>query len=148
MKRYIVSQAKKIIDIGSNLDNHTPPCMEALAQLYIFPQYTEYHHHWAQEVWSEFKRISKIKRKNRYPDANYIYENSWLLNDDGVEVARDAAVYHESDLTPDPDRVDNLDELFDIMESYFVFVAETLSRYGKVTMKASQDKLRELNLIN
>lgn len=146
MKIYIKAQSEKKKDIASRLDNQTYECMIAIAQLYLFPNYSKYHHHWAQEVWNHFQNISKVKKTNKYPTANFILNNTWYLNNNKVQTALDAAVYHESHLNYDADRYDDIDTAKDIMFAYFIWMSERLSHEGTITFREVQNELEYLNI--
>lgn len=147
MKRYIVANAMKKSDIGALLEEHTYPCMESLSQLYLFPDYTEYHKHWAREVWANLHRVSKLKKSNKYPKAQYIFDQTWMQNETHVEAAMDEAVNYETNLIPNESRLLDADTLYKIMDEYFTWIAEKLSKNGIVLSQESYQKLKELNLL-
>ena len=145
MKLYIRCQSKFKTDVLADLEEHTLPCMEEMAKIWLFPN-TEYVNHWRTEIWSHYKKVSKVKPRNKYPKAQAIFNNTWNLNGDKVRSMMKWAIAHESELTPDPDRNNDEQTLKDIMETYFALVADKLSKDGVIDPSDSYEKLEELGL--
>lgn len=145
--KIILCQAKKKKDIGSELDNHCHQCMTALSQIYLFPNYVEYHHHWAQEVWNQYQDIPKIKKTGKFPDKNFILDNTWYGNYTYLETSMDNAIYHEDGLEYDQTRYTDIDRIHDIMKEYFYWMAERLSKFGHISFNEVQRELKHLKLM-
>ena len=146
MKRYIKASAMKKSKIGDEIESHTVPLIEALAQLYIFPQYEEYHNHWKREVWNQLSVIPVIKKSHKKPKATFILENSWFEHDDQISLIMSRAVSHERKLEPDPLRRYNSAEFYSICDNYFNWLSKELSKYGMVSERSVRVKLSELGL--
>lgn len=143
----IYCQAKKKSKIGSDLDNHTLPCMEALAQLYLFGnRNSDFKHHWASEVWNHFRAIDRLKKTNKFPSADFIYEHTWKLNENRVQIALDKAVLHERNLTVDKDKYEDLDLATEIMQNYFGWMSESLSENGRLNFSEVKAELAFLGI--
>lgn len=145
MKRYIKSAAMKRSDIGDYLEEQTLPLIEALAQLYLFPD-SECKNHWRQEVWSTLYRIKRIKGKHKRPKADFIIQNTWKEHQDNVITMLDVAVEHENQLIPDTSRLNNSHKFESIVKEYIFWLAEQLSSTDILSPKACYNKLEELGL--
>lgn len=79
MKRYIRCQAKHLSDIGADLEQHTPPVIQALIQLYLYP-YVTTTEHWRQEVWANLHSVDLRKGTNKLPKRDFILKNTIVPN--------------------------------------------------------------------
>lgn len=132
-------------DIGDEIQSRTLPLLEALAQLYLFPN-CEYVNHWRQEVWNKFPDIPVLKRSNRTPKVDFILSRGWDRYKSKLKAIMHRAEAHEYQLIPLTDRHDNVDEFYQIAESYMIWLAESLNRYEVIDPLDCYDKLKELGL--
>ena len=142
MKRMIVGMSKSKSDLGSWIEDHTWPVMVALAQLYLFPYGPRVH--WRKEVWEKFDRMHLFRHNNKLPDAKFILANSWNVNRSFVEDAIQYAIDKEEDYSPRDDI--NIHELSLIMQNYFEWVADILSKHVALQKDDVLAKLDELGL--
>lgn len=124
MKRMILGMSMKRKELGDYIDNHTWQVMVALAQLYLFPNGNRVH--WRKEVWEKFSKIYPLKKSNRLPDANFIFENSWGRNKDQISNAMRYATDKEDEYTPQAHAT--VDEFYFIVQDYFRWLADKLSK--------------------
>lgn len=145
MKIYVRSNAKKLSDIGDYLEGVTLPLLGALAQLYLFPN-TEYENHWREEVWNKLPDIPRTKGSHKLPKSSYILNNTWNLYKTGVRAIMNRAVAYEHELVPDKTRRRNVDEFYNVCNSYMEWIAAKLSSEGVIDPEDVYDKLDELGL--
>lgn len=141
MKLYIfTSKSRK--DLGDWIEDHTFQVMVAISQLYAFPTGPRFH--WRQEVWEKFDRMKLFRHNKKLPDAKFILENSWEVNKGFVDSALNYAIDKETDYIPK----ENLDisELTNIIEQYFIWLADELSKKPAVRLESVLKKLDELGL--
>lgn len=142
---YVKANAKRLSDIGDDLEGLTLPLLEGLAQLYLFPG-TEYENHWRTEVWEKLSEVPKIKRSHKLPKKDYILKNTWYEYNDKIKTIMNRAIAHEHDLDPDPARRRNVSEFYGICEDYMNWIADKLSRDGIVDPEDVYKKLDDLGL--
>lgn len=142
---YVRANAKRLSDIGDELEGVTLPLLESLAQLYLFPD-TEYKNHWRVEVWEKLSEIPKIKRSHKLPKKEYILKNTWHEYNDKLKTIMNRAVAHEYDLTPDLVRRRNVSKFYNICESYMNWIADKLSKDGIIDPEDVYHKLDDLGL--
>ena len=140
MKRMIVGMSMKRKDLGAWIENHTFQVMVALAQLYLFPQGNRVH--WRKEVWEKFSRMYTLKKSGKLPSAQFILDNSWGMNKQNVSRALQYAADKESEYLPQAHVT--TDDFYQIVEDYFMWVADQLSRVpalNLVDVKLELDRL-------
>ena len=142
MKRMIIGMSKSKADLGSWIEDHAWPVMVALAQLYVFPYGSRVH--WRKEVWEKFDKMHLFWHNNKLPSAEFILANSWDVNKLFVKDAVQYAIDKEEDYSPRDDI--NIQELTSIMESYFVWIADILSKHPALVKNEVLAKLDELGL--
>ena len=145
MKRYIKTSAMKKVDLASSIEEKTIPTMNALAQLYYFPN-SENQNHWRQEVWANFHRISRLKRSNKLPSFDFIMLNTFECNKDQLNVVKNFVISKESKYEPDPDRLNNDSMFRDLVQDYFEWLADRFSQVVQISNDEVYEKLEELGL--
>lgn len=142
MKRMIVGMSMHRNELGDWIDNHTFQTMVALAQLYLF------HHgnrvHWRKEVWEKFSRVYTLKGNGKLPSADFIFQNSWGRNKNNVQNALDYALDKEDQY--DPQQSATFDEFYQIVEDYFLWLSDQLSRNLTLKLQDVKDELDSLGL--
>lgn len=141
MKRFIFA-AKSRSDLGAWIEDHTPQVMIAIAQLYVFPSGNRTH--WRKEVWEKFSEMHAFKHNNKLPSAKFILDNSWKVNERYVDNVIRFVIGKEEEYTPREDI--NVSELYDILESYFKWLADYLSKNRFLIPQDVNKKLDELGL--
>lgn len=142
MKR-IYGMSKNRKDLAAWIEDRTFPVMCAIAQLYLFPNVTT-RAHWRIEVWEKLHEMKLFKHNNKLPDAEFIYANSWGIDEEYVSDAITWAISHENLLTPIA-KIDKV-ELHDIMSDYFSWLSQQLSKHRAVHINDVAEKLDELGL--
>lgn len=145
MKRYIKASAMKKSDLAGDIEEKTIPVMNALAQLYYFPN-NENKNHWRQEVWANFHRISRLKRTNKLPSFDFIMLNTFECNKDQLKVVKRFVISKESKYEPDPDRLNNDSMFKDLVQDYFEWLASKFSQVVQISNDEIYQKLEELGL--
>lgn len=149
MKRYIISFSQSTKDVLSILDSHTDPCMDSLTQLWIFPDYPEYHQHWSQEVWNQLKFTKKLKSTKKFPTKAQIFENTFEDNKHIIPACINSMIEKESKLTPNPNRVEDVKGLTLVIKEYLSWVSDRLSSDGVITSaEETRSKLREIGILD
>lgn len=142
---YVKANAKRLSDIGDDLEGLTLPLLEALAQLYLFPN-SEYENHWRTEVWEKLSEVPKIKRSHKLPKKDYILKNTWYEYNDKIKTIMNRAIAHEHMLIPNSDRRKNVSEFYEICEEYMHWISDRLSTYGIIDPEDVYKKLDDLGL--
>jgi hypothetical protein len=145
MKQYIRAQALTKSQIGDKIEARTCPVMEALAQLWLFPN-SEETNHWKKEVWANLYSVPLQKRTHKPPRAEFILENTWELHKDEFATIVEIAEFHEDSKVADADRKNNLSTLYAVMEIYFRWLAKLLSEFKIAKPSEIYQKLDELGL--
>lgn len=145
MKVYIKSSAMKRSDLGADLEEVAVALLEALGQLYLFPK-CEYTHHWRQEVWTALHRLPKLKNNNKLPSKQFIINHTWEEYKGEMDYILICAREHEYLLTPEVDRLENVEEFSSICFKYLDWLSGILSSKSKVLPSEVYQKLKELNL--
>lgn len=147
MKRYIVASAKRKEDIEDMIQDATPCIIEPLAQLYLFSErYPEYKDHWRSEVWNRIPRMPLVKHKNKLPNSELIYANSFELFKEDIEAIMQQAIEHENDLDPDYSKLCNVYKFKQLVQEYFMWLSKYLSQHKVVNPKDVYRKLDTLEL--
>lgn len=142
---YVKANAKRLSDIGDDLEGVTLPLLEALAQLYLFPN-SEYENHWREEVWNKLAEIPRTKKSHKLPKSSFILNNTWDLYKSRIRAIMNRAIAHEHELMPNEDRKRNTDEFYAICEEYFNWIADKLSLEGVIDPEDVYKKLDDLGL--
>ena len=145
MKYYIKSSALKRSDLAADIESKTIPVMNALAQLYYFPNNVN-KNHWRKEVWANFHRIQRIKRTNKLPSADFILLNTLECNKDQFDVVKAYVLDKEAEYSPDFERVDNDSRFRDLVRDYFEWLAVQFTSKTEISQVLVYDKLEELGL--
>lgn len=145
MKRYIFANAKYKDDIEDMIQDATPQIIEPLAQLYLFPG-TEICGHWRKEVWNRIPTMPLLKGRNKLPSAKFIFKNSYELFQFDIDAIVQQALDHESDLTPDYERLANMYQFKKIVRTYFTWLSEYLSKHKVVNPTDVYNELNSLGL--
>lgn len=145
MKRYIFANAKYKDDIEDMIQDATPQIIEPLAQLYLFPG-TKICGHWRKEVWNRIPTMPLLKGRNKLPSAKFIFKNSYELFQFDIDAIVQQALDHESDLTPDYERLANMYQFKKIVRTYFTWLSEYLSKHKVVNPTDVYNELDSLGL--
>ena len=110
-----------------------------MIRLMLFPN-SHYVDHWMHEIWSFLFKVDKLKGKNKYPTAKFIYDALSVHNDilgNYMKIVEDL----EENLEP----VDiAVSDVISAVVSYQKWIASELSQNGIVLQKDVKAKLHEL----
>lgn len=149
MKIYVSAQAKSIRDIKSSLVNHVDQIEENFVKLLIASPDCTTRNHWKSEIASQIYRIRKTTGNNKIPSAQNIFK--WIYTEQLPELTdkrrfqrmvRDICEIENFDY---PKSISNLmDTFLNIIEEYYSWLAEELSKDGYVERGKIFQKLNEL----
>lgn len=142
MKRVIYGMSMKRSELADYIDNHTYQTIVALAQLYLFPQGNRVH--WRKEVWEKFSRIYTLKKTNKLPSADFIYNNSWVKHSKNIHRIMQYAMDKEDEYTPL--KGTTLDEFYQIAQDYFIWLSNMLSTHSEILLSEVKEELDRLGL--
>lgn len=122
----------KLSDCSEQLDEH-------IIRLLLYPgnHYTE---HWMHEVWAFLHTVDKLKGKNRYPKADFIY-NALACHNDILHHFVKSVKTKESQYDPISISIENIT---DAVEEYQKWAANLLSSEGYIDYDDVQSKLNEI----
>lgn len=143
MKRVIYGMSISKKDLAAWIEDHTFPVMCAIAQLYLFKDVPT-RNHWRVEVWEKLHEMKLLKQNNKLPSKEFIYNSSWRVDKDYVEDAVKWAISKEQDFKA-PDVV-CIHELSEIMEIYFQWLSDKLSKSRVIHIDEVRDQLDKLGL--
>lgn len=141
IKIFELAQRRK--DVSDWIEDRTLPVIDALAQLYLFPN-TEYVNHWKREVWGNLSRVKLLSGKKKLPSKKFILDSSWEIHKNRLDDCLEYAIGKEYLLTPRSDTSSS--EFYQIVEKYFDWLAGELSARLQVFPKDVYSKLEELGL--
>lgn len=142
MKLYIRGQAKSLLDIGADLEDRTPPVIQALIQLYLYPNVSTTEH-WRQEVWANLHQIDLRKGSNKLPKKEFILKNTIFPNLKFLASFIESVIDKEFEFT----RIQiDYDELAGLIDNYFEWLATRLSQTRYVAAKEVYTKLQSIGL--
>lgn len=142
MKRYIRCQAKPLADIGADIESKTPPVIQALIQLYLYPEATT-REHWRQEVWANLHDIDLRKGSNKLPKRDFILKNTIVPNMKFIESFVASVIDKEIEFTP---KAIDYNELCGLIDNYFDWLSEKLSQTRYISCKEVYTKLESIGL--
>mgnify|MGYP006928563333 CR=1 FL=1 len=142
MKRYIRCQARSLSDIGADLEQNTPPVIQSLIQLYLYPNAST-KHHWRQEVWANLHTIDLRRGSNKLPKRDFILKNTIVPNMKFIESLVASVIDKEYEF--DPIDVD-YEDLCGLIDNYFDWLATRLSETRYVAAKEVYTKLQSIRL--
>lgn len=130
-------------DVAADLEEHTMPTMTAICQVYLFPG-TPYDNHWRNEVWEKLHSVKVFRGTHRLPSAEFIYKNTFDTDKQYIKQVVQYTIDKEYELKP-RENID-YDFLEDIMDKYFQWLSDILSRDRVVGLQDVRLKLKELGL--
>lgn len=145
MKKYINCNAMKRSDLAADIESKTIPVMNALAQLYYFPDNIN-KKHWRQEVWASFHRIQRLKRSNKLPNKEFVLLNSIECNRDQFGIVKKFIIDKESEFSPDPIRFHNDSTFKDLVTDYFEWLAAKFEIQVQIPQSEVYEELDYLGL--
>lgn len=145
MKRFlrpINAAAMRRSDLAAWAEDRTVPVMEALAQLYLFPN-TEYENHWRQELYAAWNKV-KLLKNNKLPSKEFLIKSTLDVNRRIVPRLLEYVIGKEYTLTPRDGYTE--EEYLALCEAYFDWLCELLSTTQLVPRPLVDKKLDEMGL--
>ena len=130
-------------DLRCKLEETTPMLLEHLIKLYLYPN-CEYVNHWKQECYNFLHNVSRLKRSNKLPSAKFILDSTININSELIPYYAKGVMkdYAQSLGKPTYD----IDKLEQKIFNYYEWLAEMLSKYGRIFRTDCYEKLDELFL--
>lgn len=100
--------------------------------------------HWKHEVYSLFNNISKMQSNNKFPSKQFIYETLWNHYGDRLFTFIDNAQDEEPNEKLKSQL--NFTKIALNTKAYFEWIANLLSRQGRVTSQEVYDELWQLGI--
>lgn len=138
----IFCHAKKLSDIGAEIESQTRPVIQALIQLYMYPNADE-HNHWQKEVWANLHEIAFRKGSNKLPKKEFILRNTVEPNIEYLKSYVESVRDKECNLISI--EID-YEDLSGLIYNYFEWLADKLSKSWYVSAKEVHTKLDSIGL--
>ena len=142
MKIYIVGMSMARGNLRAWIEAHTRQTIIALAQLYLFPYGNRVH--WRKEVWSKFSEMHRLKPSNKLPSAQFIFDNSYNVYINSLNDLLQYVIDKEHEY--DPISGWNEDNFRIVVEDYFLWLSDMLSRKDWISMEDCYSRLDRLGL--
>lgn len=144
-RNYLLELAHKKQDIKQRLWDQSEYVITHLLCIYFWPN-TEYISHWISEVHSGISTVPKMKHNNKYPSSKDIYQSTFGGVEDvfisHFDAYKDIVLGKENELE-EPKNL-NANKIHDYLDNYFRWLADRLSKEGKVNRIEIEDKINEL----
>lgn len=140
---YAMSVSRK--DLASEIETNTRIIFEHIAKLYYFQNDKDDINHWRGEVYSYFNQIKRLKGSNKFPSADFIFNNTYEVNTDSIQICMDD-VYEDYSVNHVPTREYNIYDYTNIVKDYYEWLSTILSQRGRVSRNSVYAKLESLGL--
>lgn len=139
MYRYIKAMSDKRADVRNELKYAGEQIALHLLKLLMYPDAQE-RNHWKQEIYAFLHKVPKLKKTNKWPEQEFIFE-AVSVYDDVVDNLILEVQDEEEQLTPI-----NIDvvKAQQVLIEYHSWIAQELSQYGILRRQSVYDKLDEL----
>lgn len=98
--------------------------------------------HWKQEIYALFHDIAKMKRGKKYPSKDFIFNTIWDHYGDRLDTYVEKA---EDDIFNEKLKYNiNYNQVYQNIKDYIIWLADKLSREGRVKPDDVYNKLWEL----
>lgn len=139
MKIYIRSFALNKREIRSDLRAAADIVIEHLIKIFLYPRLQE-QNHWKQEIAAALKKVPRLKNSNKFPDASFIVDSSWMVWEDQFD--RFVEVVKE-DMEENPNN-SSTKKLYEAIDEYFNWISDKLSTFGAVSNKEIYNEIELL----
>ena len=126
-------------DVKNFLRNRTDSLFDHLIKIFLYSNLQECNP-WKREVASVLSWVPKLKNRKKYPSVKLILDRTWFVYEDILDILIENIV---EDMYETPEPYD-FDYIYNKMELYFYWLAENLSKYGRVSREDIFNKLDEL----
>lgn len=141
MKIFAFADAKD--NIKNKLKDKSDELVYHLVKIFIFPN-CGIKPHWCQEVYGFIHSVPKTKNKNKFPDKQFIFKNTFEVWGDTIESCIITAIKDHPNLIPLFNQENGLDICENAVRKYFDWLSEELSKIGRVASSDVYKKIDEL----
>ena len=128
-------------DIAAMIEENTREIIQHLIKLWLYPD-AETCNHWKQEVYGFLYRVPRLKGSNKFPSKKFILKNTIDVNRQNItSLLRIVLADYGHSYAQCRQRYATMQTH---IEYYFEWLAEELSKHGKVARKSVYSKLSEL----
>lgn len=142
---YLLEQAKNKTEFSVELSHQGEYAITHLLCIYFWPN-TEFVSHWISEVYAALPRVQRLKHNNKLPTTKLIYDKLYgEIEEDFIsqfDVYKDVVLGKENELE-EPKNL-NANKIHDYLDNYFRWLADRLSKEGKVNRIEVENKINEL----
>lgn len=148
MKIYITAQSMQKRDIETKLSISMTQTIEHLLKLYLMSD-SPARNHWQGEVYGFIHTVEKLKRTNKYPTTQNIYNWTYekvqdLVTDASWLQIRIEDICDQYNIDTNIPLNPTMHEFDALCVNYFQWLAEMLSKRGSVTNREVYTKLDSL----
>lgn len=136
----ILCMSQNLKDIRRKLDGASLQVASHIIKLCMYPNSTE-SNHWKQEVWAILFSVPKRSGTNKFPGKQFILDSTLGIWGDTLDNIVDAHKGYEENQSAMPDTA-----IIHVVILYFRWLADELSKNGKVRPQPVYDKLKELGI--
>ena len=126
-----------------------------LLKLFYFRENLRDFNGWSISVWkcmSDIPELKGVTGKNKWPDAQFIYNNMWGCYEDAFFDGWHKGTLKDFNYKGDPEfsglpyvhAGGNVETAGEFIKEYHIWLAKELSKKGKVSKGDVQDKIKEL----
>lgn len=137
----IFAFADKKDNIKDKLKEKSDDLVYHLVKVFLFPN-CEVKPHWCQEIYGFIHSVPKTKNKNKFPDKNFILNNTYEIWGDAIESCIVTAIKDYPNVVPLFDQHTGLNICETAVREYFEWLSEELSKIGRV---ASSDVYKKID---
>lgn len=139
MKIFAFADAKD--NIKNKLKDKSDELVYHLVKIFIFPN-CGITSHWCKEVYGSIHSVPKMKNKNKFPNKEFIFDNTFGVWGDTVESCIITAIKDYPNLFPMFNKENGLGVCEAAVRKYFNWLSEELSNIGRV---ASSDVYKKID---
>ena len=136
---YIKSMSEHQSEIYRNLTSVSRQINLHIIKILLYPN-CEYVDHWMHEIWSFLFDVDKQRNTKKWPKESFL-KKSLSTHNDLIEQYVDIVIDEESFLEP---RELDYNEIKRCIEDYYSWVAEELSKNGRIRQSETKTKLKEI----
>ncbi len=134
----ITCMSKPKSSVAAGLEQRTRQICLHLIKLHLYPE-NESCNHWRREVANQLNEVDRLKKSNKYPSSQFIYDNTYKLHKKYI------SKYIAGVLMDYGDSIYDVDEylISDKVRFYFVWISERLSKDGWISYSEIYEHLKQ-----
>lgn len=141
MKIFAFADAKD--NITNKLKDKSDDLVYRIVKIFVFPN-CGIKPHWYQEVYGFIHSVPKMKKKNKFPDKEFIFKNTFGVWGDTIESCIITAIKDYPNIVPLFNQDTGLNVCENAVRKYFEWLSEELSKIGRVASSDVYKKIDEL----